>query len=670
MRQIFILFRVSDFPQLHNWLGWAIALLGLAQIPLGLTLYGSPKVLFILYALAATAWLVAFFLLTRRDKRYNGGGDYGSRYSYNTSSVVDDRRRRKTSRGWLKPVLAGIGIYWLIDKFRKKPKYREDGPMGPEVVGSRRHSASYVDDDKYSYYSDGAARWEDRWLKIATPIGLAWLVRRYYDRKYGDEVSDLTSNYYRPAPGEIDSRGARGPLPPGAPMPPGPAGPGAATYPGQAIPPNQGAYPGQPLPPTQAVPPGPNPYAASYAAPLPPQGPPRGTEQPLASEHHPLNRGHSRESSFSTSHPSAAGEVRRSHSLRDGLATFGAVGMAKNYWNRWRDRNQDRRIQNERDSRIRGSRFTGDGGPRTHRPGMSSITSESSIRPAHPTDNQGIPPIPAGTYAAGSTEAAVAAAVEREREQRRQEALPLGGVPRPVHMPAIPPDPQGILHRESSTSESFSSAEGQQRRHSRRDRDLTPAPVERSGETAAPPLSPPSASKQKRQERYQSLSPGEDSGVTSPPVSVRVKMHKDGRHVTLSRLPRDEAEARRTQTRQSQSDSVSSLGGDDGGRSKFRRRDDQERQNAEAMRIERENLAAARAQAQTSAEPPVTPSNLPIPPPIPESSGSRPSPAVGSVGSPGTYETDASADYANNRRRRRAERARVKAKSGKTVGFE
>ena len=594
---------------------------------------------------------MTFFVLTRRHKKYYGA-DHGSRYSYNTSSVVGDRRKRSGSGSWLKPALAGAGVYAIANRFRRKPKYREDGPMGPEVVESRRHSASYVDDDKYSYYDDRAGRWEDRLLKVAAPVGLAWLVKRYYDRKYGDAGSDVASTYYRPAPGEPDYRAAHGPPPPGAPMPPG------------------AAAPGQPMYPAQPMPPGANPYASPYAAPLPSQGPPRAPEQPLTSEHHPLNRGHSRENSFSTSHPSAAGEARRGHGLRNGLATFGAMGLAKNYWNRWRDRNHDRYVQDERDSRTHGSKFTGDGQTRVHRPGMSSITSESSVRPSHPIDNQGIPPIPAGTYAPGTT-AAASLAAEREREQRTQEALPLGGVPRPINMPAIPPDPQGILHRESSTSESFSSAEDQQRRHSRRDRDLTPAPVNRTGATAAPPLSPPSAARQKRQERYQSLSPGEDSGVTSPPVSVRVKMHKDGRHVTLSRLPRDEAEAHRARTRHSQSDSVSSLGGDDVGGSRFRRRDDLERKNAEDMRKESERLAAARAQAQTSAELPVTPSNLPIPPPIPESSGaSRPSPAVGSVGSPGTYETDASTDYANNRRRRRAERARAKAKSGKTVEFE
>src|SRR5699024_3761789 len=36
---------------IHQWSGRAIALLGIVQVPLGLTLYGSPKYLFILYAL-------------------------------------------------------------------------------------------------------------------------------------------------------------------------------------------------------------------------------------------------------------------------------------------------------------------------------------------------------------------------------------------------------------------------------------------------------------------------------------------------------------------------------------------------------------------------------------------------------------------------------------------
>ena len=186
------------------------------------------------------------------------------------------------------------------------------------------------------------------------------------------------------------------------------------------------------------------------------------------------------------------------------------------------------------------------------------------------------------------------------------------------------------------------------------------------------------------------MSPGEDSGVTSPPVSVRVKMHKDGRHITLSRPPAQEAAARRAQARQEAgtTDSASSLSADAGPSSRFRRRDAQDRRNEEAMRIERENLAAARTHAQNPSRlpvptSPVTPQNLAPPPPIPDAAAgggnlSSPPAVGGSIGSPSQYTSDGQGtDYANNRRRRRAERARAKqakeereARTGKTVGFE
>jgi hypothetical protein len=49
--------------QIHQWLGRAVFMLGLAQIPLGLYVYGSPKSLFILYAVCAFMFLASWFIL-------------------------------------------------------------------------------------------------------------------------------------------------------------------------------------------------------------------------------------------------------------------------------------------------------------------------------------------------------------------------------------------------------------------------------------------------------------------------------------------------------------------------------------------------------------------------------------------------------------------------------
>ena len=634
--------------QLHHWLGRAIALLALAQIPLGLTLYGSPLFLFILYALSVFALLVIYFWLTRNRDRHYPGSDYDSRYDYGSGSVVDERRKRRGS-GWLKPALAGAGMYALYNRFRRRSGDRRDGaPHGPEVVDSRRHSGSYLEDEKdsrYSHDNDRGARWEGRLLKIAAPLGLAFLVKRYLDRDNRDRDSDV-SEYGPPLGGATPINDGRftghRPPPVGAPLPPG-----------------------APVPPGQTLPPGPG----SYGPAVPPPGGPIPLNQPLASSHHPLNRTHSRGSSMTySSYASASGEARRTHGLRDGLATLGVIGLAKSIFNRRRSRREDRRLHEQEALGI------ADGRPiRHHRHGMSSVSSDTSLTAPHPSNSHGIPPLPAGTYAGAGAVTAAEAERERERERRRQEALPLGGVYRPVDVPQIPPDPQGLFHPESSGSESYNSpgGRGHHRHHLARD-----AVAGAAGGAAGLAAAEAFSSRHDKQERHQSTSAGEDSGVTSPPVSVRVKMHKDGRHVTLSRLPEAEAEARRMRSARNRSGSASSLSGDGGG-NRFRRRDAKERENAEAMRLESERLAAARNQSQMPPNAPPPQLNLPPPPPIPESSSGMRPPASGSVGSPGNYETDVSTDYANNRRRRRAERAQAKqakeereARTGKVVGFE
>ncbi|KAF8471734.1 hypothetical protein BDZ91DRAFT_472483 [Kalaharituber pfeilii] len=63
---------------LHAWFGRGIFLLGLAQIPLGLYLYGSPLVLFIIYAALTFVifciWFIFEYVYSRRRPRYEQPG--------------------------------------------------------------------------------------------------------------------------------------------------------------------------------------------------------------------------------------------------------------------------------------------------------------------------------------------------------------------------------------------------------------------------------------------------------------------------------------------------------------------------------------------------------------------------------------------------------------------
>ena len=653
-----------------------IALLGLAQIPLGLTLYGSPLALFILYALAVFTLLIIYFILTYvRERR--GGNDYDSRYSYGTGSVVEERRHGRQGRTGgrsgtlIKGALAGAGLYALADRFRRR-RSRNRGD-GPEVVGSRRHSGSYVEDEKYSQYGrdpDREAIWEDRLLRVAAPIGAAGLVTRFFDRRYRDRDSD-TEEYGPPLGGATpihNGRHGEGRPAPGGPIPLHQPLPSAQHPLNQPLPSGQRPL-NQPLPGGQ-----------------------RPLNQPLPGGGQHPNRPPS--SMTSSSYESASRQPRRGHGLRDGIATLGVLGLAKSIFNRRRNRNDDQRLADEQDARVHGQHFTGDGRPPLHHPpDESTLSTDTSSIGAHPHGGHGIPPMPAGSYPAG------AATAGHSRDRNRVEELPLGGIPRhgAVAMPEIPPDPQGLFHPDSSGSEVYIGADGRNHWRHRANRDAAAAGIAggaaglaaaeaSSGRrdyhdaTADLAAAEAASSRHNRRERRQSASGGEDSAATTP-VSVKVKMHKDGRAVTLRRLPEAEAAAEREARRlardragRGRGDSVSTLSGTSGGGERFRRNQLQERQQAEAMRIESERLAAARNQNQPQAQ--SASLNVPPPPPVPESSiGPRPG-LAGSVGSPGAYDgntTEASADYANNRRRRRAERAQAKAREargGKTVEFE
>ena len=603
-----------------------IALLGLAQIPLGLTLYGSPLALFVLYALAVFTLLFIYFILSYLD-----GGRGGSEYSYSSGSAVEERRRARAG-------VAGVGLAALSNRFRRRSRSRGSRP---EVVGSRRqsasrrHSGSYIEEEKFSRHGRDEERgggWKDRILKIGAIAGVFAIAKNLVDRRNRrnrrnpdldlDRESDL---------GDYDP-----PL-------------------GSAIPIN----------------------------------PERLEEgRPLPSGQHPLNQPlHHRRSTSTISYSSymtASGEPRRAHGLRDAVAGLGAFGLARNLFKNRRERKEQRRLETqrqkeneERRARINNQRLTGDGFPRRapRRGSLTTSTDYSASTNDRPRHDAGVPPpVPAGIYPAGAA-GPIIAGQDLGRDVHQNTTNPsfptMGGAPPtgPVSMPPMPPDTQGIFHPESSGSEAYTSVGGRQhRRHRSARRTAAAAPV--VGGT--PGVVAPEASSSRR-DRHHSASGGEAS-VASPPVSVKIKMHPDGRRVTLRRLPEEEAAAERTRRSKDRhgkrrKGSIGSLSGSDGGGNRWRRTETTQRQQAEALRSESENLAAARAHIQNQTLP--LPVPAPPPPPIPEGSVG-PRPGTGSVGSPVTFDgtaTDASANYRDNRKRRRAERSQAKLAKN-TVEFE
>lgn len=579
------------------------------QIPLGLTLYGSPKVLFILFSLAAFAYLLAFFILSYLydDEGYHVPSEHGgSRLShshYTGPSVVEEQHH-----GGLGQALAAGGMAAaLAAMFKRRPK--------------SRHSSQAYEESRTSYsdekYSDEVSRkesggWGKKLLEIGALAGAGMLAKSWWDRRK-ERKDDAESGHYSPAHSRTDS------------------------FSEESL---SRLEDGRPEP--------------SHRTPLnrPPSRPPSRPQSPGSSYYY---------NSTYLTEP----ERRPSHGIRDALLGAGAfAGLKKIFGGRRnKDDEEKRRLddirrleeEDERIQRVNSKRRQNNPpgpGPYPSRRRPSSYT-ESDLTPTELT------PRPPRHPSHGSLLSA--------------EPMASGAIHDPVLSDLPPPRPP--IHHELSGD-------------SRSELPPSEAGTELAAGFAGGAAAAAAASSRRRNSRSHSRSQSRnrrhDDHVESPPVSVKVKMHNDGRHVTLRRLTEEEAaasrEARRRERRNSRrrAGSASSLSGDERSHDRWRRVEELERQQEEQQR----HAAAAAAAAgvpmsmapsgsiPASSMPPASHiSHMPPPPPIP---GPAPSGlAYGSVTSPGEYTgTEASGSYANNRRRRRAERARTRQERQQQHGVE
>lgn len=325
----------------------------------------------------------------------------------------------------------------------------------------------------------------------------------------------------------------------------------------------------------------------------------------------------------------------RPHSmgLKEGVVALGVMGYAKHLFSKRKNKKEDQHVEElrqqdleeERMARMNSQRrkYTGDGAPprRGNRP-PSTILSESDL--------SGITP-----------------SVARPND------------PGPIRPP--PANRHGVLS--DSGSEMYDSPGGRQHR---RHHTAGNAALAAGAGAAATGLATGSPSRKDRRG-------SREESVSSPPVSVKVKMHNDGRHVTLRRLNEEEAAAerearRKERQRRGRNGSMSSLSGDN---DRWRRTEAMEAAQAAEM-AQASGIPPPPGPPPPAAQsgplrmpepaipPPVTtmgPGGMHIPPP-------PPIPAESILSSPqGTQvygtETDVSA-YDSNRRRRRAERAQAK----------
>ncbi|KAL1970499.1 hypothetical protein VTN77DRAFT_4143 [Rasamsonia byssochlamydoides] len=593
------MYRVPLAFMIHHWIGRALAILGIVQIPLGMTLYGSPKSLFILYSIGAFILLAMFFILSYL---YDGDGrliesDYDSRGSYISGpSVVDDRRHSSLGRT-AAAAAAGAG---LAELFRRR---------------SRSKNRSYVEGDPHTSYLDEKYSEEPhhgglgrRLLQLGAIAGVVALVKRLFSRRRERE-SDTESGRYRHA--RSDS------------------------------------------------------LSEYYQRPTDYRSPSRRPS------HDSLD--------YSSGYYTQTDEGR-------GRGLFAAV---RNLFRRRRDDEQrrveeirQRDIEEERLARANSERkYTGDGfSPRRERRATSAFSTDmtstditshppratsplpgESVLSGEPVVSGGANNLPHADVPTGDMPTVDMPTVDMPTVDMPTVDMPTVDMPTvdvptadvpTAHLPPVDMPPTPPAHRYASGSAAATDLE---------------AALEAVAGAAAGAATGSFIGRHRR--RRSSSRRRRESDVESPPVSVKVKVHTDGRHVTLRRLTEEEAAASREARRRGRErrgsrrrrGSVSSLSGNEGGTTdRWRRVEEMERRQAE--QIQREQEAAAGAGAPSGAASGImpsapgshaVPSNVSVPPPLSTLPYSG-----GSITSPGTWTgTEASADYASNRRRRRAERA-------------
>jgi len=149
---------------IHKLFGRSIASLAIVQIALGLTLYGSPKVLFILYALAGFLLVFLYLALDRyyfekRPLGYGAAGqpdfdsDYGSYLSGSRTDFTQDHRSRPPPAErshWGRNLLAAGGALGAYEAYKNRRMQRREAREQSELDAERRHGRPPMTQSDYT----------------------------------------------------------------------------------------------------------------------------------------------------------------------------------------------------------------------------------------------------------------------------------------------------------------------------------------------------------------------------------------------------------------------------------------------------------------------------------------------------------------------------------------
>lgn len=648
---------------LHKWSGRTIAILGIVQVPLGLTLYGSPKVLFILYSIWMAFLFFVYFVLSYRHEGRRERDVFVEEHSEAPTKASGGGMLR-----WLGPLAAGAGAWALL---RGRNKNRERSPSRSrrdsrsrvssrsrsrsrsyytrtDLQSSRRESDSFISDEKVrpNRKHNSGGGFMDKLFTAGAVAGAGALLTSFMsnrkkknrDEEYSAVATDTPS---RPTPGRLTRPPPRrntAPLSevsyftedtrtdlPGSPTPGprrhnGPSGAGAAA----------GAAAGVAAAAALG-----NSYRDrdnSYRSERPITPRPSHQRAHSIQDHTVDGSDYSSYRSPSRRTPPASSKIP---SAGKGLLGGMGLGWIASKFSRRPENDDIERRRREDEDRRHGSRYTGDGYGSPvrrdrRRPPPASLPSEvtqtysdmsdSVVEPSlAPTSVPGAPPAaglqPGYPVTPGANTRQSHSSILRSRHDIE-----------PIAMPEMPP-----------SSESDSILPAQRRRSGSRRR--AEAEGLAAGAAAAAAAGRSSSRRPSEDGRSSTYPPQSNQ----PSATVKVKVHDDrGGNITLRRFTEAEAAAERERTGRGSSqqrrphtaaDSVSSLSGNESPSNRRYRRDSSVRPSEAAERKSGSLQPSAPYQSA-----PHSSSNVLNPPNPPFAGGRRPKDSAyysGGQGAPG-----------------------------------
>lgn len=642
---------------LHHWLGRAIALLGIAQVALGLTLYGSPVYLFVLYALWVFLLLVVYFVLQWRHERRRAQIMPGGHSEY-SEEIVTETRPGKSHGGFGKLAAAGAagaGLAALFNR-RKKPKrrYSESDITHSYTSSSSSSSSGYNEKPVPQQHRPSMGK---RLMEVGAIGGGLAAAKSIFSRRKNIRDDESEIDAYRPPLG------------------------GNTSIMSDSVSRLEEGRTNRPVTPTGMAAGGVRPSTHPLAQ------PPMTPGSALSEEYSYYD--------YESSSPSRRG---RHQTFKQAVAAGGAMYAVRQLFKNRKDKKDSahaeklrrERIEQERIARADSQhRYTGDGAVPPRRIRNSRLASQTASDNSsviigsvqHPDRNRvsdfnsTVAPVAAGTAAA----AAASALSDRDRirpvgtDPVIAPPGPASAVPPSTVLTDLPPPPPPhAADPLSSGSELYTTASGRQRHRHHLGTDAA---------AAAGGAGLGAAAVNRRRTDAQNT-----DSLESPPVSIHVKTQDNGRKVTLRRLTEEEAAAQRAARRQERRTSRrrrnSSLSDSSAGEilGNTSAAADQRWRRTEKLEAEQQAAMEGRTPTQSTVAPSMYPTppppgsqsvavdphtgasySVPAPPPVPASTSNLGPP--GSITSPGT-ETSGPSEYANNRRRRRAERAQARLARG------